>query len=120
MATITKIDEFVNKLKHPLKAEMEAVIKIIREASADLEEDVKWGGPSFDYKEPMATFNPRITNYVAVIFHKGELINDKTGLLEPGPKGKAYAKFHSMDEVKKHKANLQKVVKAWIKIMNAQ
>jgi hypothetical protein len=120
MATITKIDEFVNKLKHPLKAEMEAVIKIIREASPALEEDVKWGGPSFDYKEPMATFNPRITNYVAVIFHKGELLNDKTGLLEAGPKGKAYAKFHSMDEVTNHKANLQKVVKSWIKIMNAQ
>lgn len=115
-----KVDEFVSKLKHPLKAEMEAVIKIIREASPDLEEDVKWGGPSFDYKEPMATFNPRLTNYVALIFHKGELINDTTGLLEPGPKGKAYAKFHSMDEVKKNKANLQKVVKAWIKIMNAQ
>ena len=119
MGTTTKIDEFVNKLKHPLKAEIEAVIRIIREASPDLEEDVKWGGPSFDYKEPMATFNPRITNYVAVIFHKGELLNDNTGLLEPGPKGKAYAKFHSMEEVKKHKGNLQKVVKNWIKIMNA-
>jgi hypothetical protein len=116
--TTNKIDEFVSKLKHPLKAEMEAVIKIIREASPKIEEDVKWGGPSFDYKEPMATFNPRVTEYVAVIFHKGELLNDKTGLLEPGPKGKAYAKFYSKEDVKKHKANLQKVVKDWIKLMN--
>lgn len=116
--TKNKIDEFVSKLKHPLKAEMEAVIKIIREASPKIEEDVKWGGPSFDYKEPMATFNPRVTDYVAVIFHKGELLNDKTGLLELSPKGKAYAKFYSMEDVKKHKANLQKVVKDWIKLMN--
>jgi hypothetical protein len=113
-----KIDEFVSKLKHPLKAEMEAVITIIREASPKIEEDVKWGGPSFDYKEPMATINPRVTDYVAVIFHKGELLNDKTGVLEPGPKGKAYAKFHSMDEVKKQKTNLQKVVKDWVRLMN--
>jgi hypothetical protein len=119
MGTSNKIDEFLSKLKHPLKAEMEAVIDIIREASPKIEEDVKWGGPSFDYKEPMATFNPRVTDYVAVIFHKGELLNDKTGLLEPGPKGKAYAKFHSMEEVKKHKTNLRKVVKSWIKLMNA-
>lgn len=34
-------------------------------------------------------------DYVAVIFHKGELLNDKTGALGLGPKGKAYAKFHS-------------------------
>jgi hypothetical protein len=33
------------------------------EAGPQLEEDVKWGGPSFDYKEPMATFNPRITDF---------------------------------------------------------
>ena len=119
MSNTTGIDEFVSKLKHPLKKEMVSVIQIIRESSNKLEEDVKWGGPSFDYKEPMATFNPRLTEYVAVIFHKGELLNDKTRLLEPGPKGKAYAKFRSMEEVKKHKASLQKVVKSWIKLMDA-
>jgi hypothetical protein len=119
MNKTAKIDAFLNKLTHPLKAEMAEVISMIRKASPELEEDVKWGGPSFDYKEPMATFNPRITDYVAVIFHKGELLQDTTGLLEPGPKGKAYAKFHSMDDVKKHKKNLQKVIKDWITLMNA-
>jgi hypothetical protein len=97
---------------------MMELINIIRKASPGLDEDVKWGGPSFDYKEPIATFNPKITEYVAVIFHKGELLKDTTGLLEPGPKGKAYAKFHSMDDVKKHKTNLQKLIKDWITLMN--
>lgn len=119
MSTINKIDEFVSKLKHPMKAEIEEVIKIIRSVSKDLEEDVKWGGPSFDYKEPMATMNPRMTEYVVFIFHKGELIKDKSGLLEPAPKGKAYLKLHSMKEIKDNKANIQSIVKAWIKIMNA-
>jgi hypothetical protein len=114
-----KIDVFVSKLKHPMKAEMEEAIKVIRGASNDLEEDVKWGGPSFDYKGPMATMNPRITDYVVFIFHKGELIKDKNGLLEPAPKGKAYLKLHSMKEIKDNKAGIQNIVKAWIKIMNA-
>ncbi len=117
MSKTNKIDEFISKLKHPMKAEIEEAIKIIRGASKDLEEDVKWGGPSFDYKEPMATMNPRITEYVVFIFHKGELIKDKSGLLEPGPKGKAYLKLHSMKEIKDNKANIQNIVKAWIKIM---
>lgn len=107
----------MSKLKHPLKKEMEAVINTLRSVSPALEEDVKWGGPSFDFVEPMATFNPRLTEYVALIFHKGELIDDKSGLLEPGPKGKAYAKFRSMDDVKKYEGDLKKVVKEWIKMM---
>jgi len=114
-----KVDEFLEKLKHPLKTEMEAVRKVICEASPKIVEDVKWGGPSFDFKEPMATFNPRITAYVAIIFHKGELLS-KSELLEPAPKGKAYVKFHSMAEVLKHKAALQKIVREWIKIMEAR
>lgn len=118
MNNTIKVEEFLAKLKHPLKAEMQAVREIICSASPKIEEDVKWGGPSFDYKEPMATFNPRVTDYVALIFHKGELLQDKSGLLEPGPKGKAYAKFRSMSDVKKHTSDLQKIVKDWIKIMD--
>ncbi|QEC52553.1 uncharacterized protein DUF1801 [Anseongella ginsenosidimutans] len=119
MSQTNKVDEFVSKLKHPLKAEMEEAIKIIRGASKDLKEDIKWGGPSFDYKEPMATINPRMTDYVVFIFHKGELIKDDSGLLEPASKGKAYLKLHSMKEIKDNKANIQNIVKAWIKIMDA-
>lgn len=117
MSTLNKIDEFVNKLEHPLKAEIAAAIKIIRGASPRLEEDVKWGGPSFDYKEPMATFNPRVKDFVAIIFHKGELLKDDTGLLEAAPKGKAYVKFYSMEDVEKHKDNLDKVVRGWVELM---
>jgi hypothetical protein len=112
-----KVDEFFQKLKHPLKPEMEMVRKIICEASPKIAEDVKWGGPSFDYKEPMATFSPRVTEYVALIFHKGELLDNKSGLLEPAQKGKAYVKFHSMEDVIENKTKLQKIVREWIKIM---
>lgn len=118
MSDKNKVDEFFNKLTHPLKAEMQAIRTIIISTSSKIEEDIKWGGPSFDFKEPMVTINPRITNYVALIFHKGELLNDQSGLLEPASKGKAYAKFHSMKEVNDNKQKLQKVVKEWINIMN--
>jgi hypothetical protein len=118
MRNSKKVDEFLSKLKHPLKSEIEAIRKIICDSNPKILEDIKWGGPSFEYKEPMATFNPRILKYVAVIFHKGELLNDASGLLEAGSKGKAYAKFYSINDVMKNKANLQKVVNEWIKIMD--
>jgi hypothetical protein len=118
MSTTNKIDEFINSLKHPMKAEVEEAIKIIRGTSKDLEEDVKWGGPSFDYKEPMATLSLRVAGCITFIFHKGELIKDKSGLLEPAPKGKAYLKLHSLKEIKDNKTNIQNIVKAWIKAMD--
>jgi uncharacterized protein YdeI (YjbR/CyaY-like superfamily) len=113
-----KVDEFISQLEHPLKAELEAVRSIIVNANPKIEEDVKWGGPSFLYREDMATFNPRIKNYVALIFHKGELLNIKSDFLEQATKGKVYAKFYSMDQVTANKELIEKMVNAWVELMD--
>ncbi len=76
------------------------------------------GCPSFFYKEELATFNPRIKNYVALIFHKGELLNIKSDVLEEATKGKTYAKFYSMDQVTANKDLIEKMVNAWVKLMD--
>lgn len=118
MSNTKKVDEFMDKLEHPLRAEMEAVRSIIVNANSKMEEDVKWGGPSFFYKEDLATFNPRIKNYVALIFHKGELLNIKSDFLEAASKGKVYAKFYSMEQVKENKELLEKMVNTWVELMD--
>ncbi len=118
MNNTKKVDEFIAKLEHPLKAELEAVRSIIVNANPKMEEDVKWGGPSFFYKEDLATFNPRIKNYVALIFHKGDLLNIKSDFLEDGTKGKIYAKFYSMDQVTENKELIERMVNAWIELMD--
>ena len=118
MNNTRKVDEFMSKLEHPLKAELEAVRSIIVNANPKIEEDVKWGGPSFFHKEDLATFNPRIKNYVALIFHKGELLNIKSDFLENATKGKVYAKFYSMDQVTANKELIEKMVNAWIELMD--
>ncbi|MNK20340.1 hypothetical protein D3C87_385770 [compost metagenome] len=117
MSNTKKVDEFMSKLEHPLKAEMEAVRAIIINANSKIEEHVKWGGPSFFYKEDLATFNPRIKNYVALIFHKGELLNIKSDFLEEATKGKVYAKFYSMEQVTANKELIEKMVNKWIELM---
>jgi hypothetical protein len=113
-----KVDEFIAKLEHPLKAELEAVRSIIVNANPKIEENIKWGGPSFLYKEDLATFNPRIKNYIALIFHKGALINVKSDFLEEATKGKVYAKFYPMDQVTANKELIKKMVNTWIELMD--
>lgn len=118
MSNTKKVDAFLSKLEHPLKAEMEAVRAIIVNADPKIEEDVKWGGPSFFYKEDLATFNPRIKNYVALIFHKGELLHIKSDFLEEATKGKVYAKFYAMEQVTANKELIEKMVHAWVELMD--
>ena len=118
MNNTKKVDEFMSKLEHPLKTEIEAVRSIIVNSNPKMEEDVKWGGPSFFYKEDLATFNPRIKNYVALIFHKGELLNIKSDFLEAASKGKVYAKFYSMEQVTAHKELIEKMVNTWIELID--
>ena len=118
MNNTKKVDEFMSKLEHPLKTEIEAVRSIIVNSNPKMEEDVKWGGPSFFYKEDLATFNPRIKNYIALIFHKGELLNIKSDFLEAASKGKVYAKFYSMEQVTTHKELIEKMVNTWIELMD--
>ncbi|MGM9477434.1 DUF1801 domain-containing protein [Pedobacter sp. GSP4] len=118
--SISAVKAFMDALDHPLKKEMEKVIEIITAASPKIESSIKWGGPSFKFKEDMATINPKIKNYVVVVFHKASLLNDDFGFLEPQTKGKAYAKFYTMADVEQHAAALTKSVKAWIKLMENQ
>ncbi|RCG22452.1 DUF1801 domain-containing protein [Sphaerisporangium album] len=117
MSNSQKVDDFLAKLDHPLKEEMKAIRAIIT-ANPKIEEDVKWGGPSFAYKEELATFSPRVKDAAALVFHQGALLKDEGGLLEPGPKGKAYAKIRSMGEVEANKEALEQLVNEWIELMD--
>lgn len=109
-----EVDEFFDGLAHPLKAEMMLVRDIIIAASPLLTETIKWGGPSFEYRETLATFNPRVKDYVALIFHTGEAFVERFPFLEAGPKGRAYAKFRSMADVERHRSDLHAIVDVFV------
>ena len=105
-----EVDRFFEALSHPLKAEMEKTREIIMAASPLLTETVKWGGPGFEYRETLATFSPRVKDCVALVFHDGEPFMKRFPFLEAAPKGKAYAKFRSMEDVERHRSDLSALV----------
>ncbi len=115
--TSKKVDDFLSGLDHPLKKEMEAIRRLIMEVDPSITEEVKWGGPSFYYKGDIATFSPRVKDQAVLVFHQGEILNGRT-VLEPAPKGKAYAKFSSMAEIKAKSNDLKAVIKEWIQLMD--
>lgn len=114
MSQSNQVDQFFETLSHPLKAEMEKTREIIMAASSHLTETVKWGGPSFEYRETLATFSPRVKDAVALVFHDGGPFLEAFPFLEAGPKGKAYAKFSTMEDVERHRADLTALVAMFV------
>jgi Domain of unknown function (DU1801) len=70
------VDEFLKKLEHPLKPEIEAVRRIILAADKRIGEGIKWNAPSFHTGEYFATFNLRSTDSVELILHFGAKVRD--------------------------------------------
>lgn len=115
MSDTDKVNEYLDKLDHPLKEEMKAVRDILINANEKLAEHIKWGAPSFYLnKEDMATFNPQAKKYVHIVFHKGALLHDDSGLLQGDHADRRMVKLHNMEEIEANKEVLEKVVNEWV------
>lgn len=115
-----KVDDWFKKKNHPLGAEMQRVREIILASSPKVEEDIKWSAPTFMYRGNIASFFPNAKKQVSLLFHEGSTIPDGSGLLEGDGKLARTARFADMKDVEKKKALLAAVVKAWIKIKDAE
>lgn len=94
---------------------MAALRDAILKTDPAITEDVKWGGPSFYYKGDIATFSLRLKDTVTLIFHDAAGLPAGT-VLEEAPKGKAYAKFKNIAEIKAKTKELQEIIRQWIRM----
>ena len=115
------VDAYMRDLDHPFKAEIEALRALILGASDKISERIKWNAPSFFYKEDLAAFNPRATEFAHLIllFPDGTGIPAKSSLLEGKAKDRREAKFHGLDDIQTKKKALEKLVKDWVALRDA-
>jgi uncharacterized protein YdhG (YjbR/CyaY superfamily) len=65
-----QVDEFIDKLDHPFKAEVVMVREIIKNVNKEITEQIKWKAPSFSYKgESLVTFNLWEKKRIHLVFH---------------------------------------------------
>lgn len=111
------VDEFLENLSHPLKAEVEAVRSIIKGVNKDINEEVKWRAPSFNYKgEYLVTFNLWEEKRIHLVFHNPQIAKVKSKLLEGDYKDRRMVYFADMQDVKAKKPLLVKALKDLIKL----
>jgi uncharacterized protein YdhG (YjbR/CyaY superfamily) len=112
-----KVDEFLENLSHPLKAEIEALRSIIKGVNKDINEEIKWRAPSFNYKgEYLVTFNLWEEKRIHLVFHNPQISKVKSKLLEGEYKERRMAYFADMKDVKAKRSLLEKALKDLIKL----
>jgi hypothetical protein len=111
-----KVDAFMEKSDNPLKDIWEDVREIVLNVDPKMEEDIKWGAPTFIYKGNLATFNPRAKQFVNLTFHTGAMIEDPDGVLEGDAKEARVFRVTDSEELEGKKTGLVKVVNNWIQL----
>lgn len=118
MSRNPRVDAFLLKKKHPRNDQIQLVRDIILSVDERIQEDIKWQSPIFMYKGNMASLPMNAKKMVSVVFHKGALIEDTSGLLQGDGTESRVAQFVDVEDIQGKKDALQKLVKEWIKLQD--
>jgi hypothetical protein len=113
-----QVAEFMEKLDHPLKAEIEAVRDIIKNASPLICERIKWNAPSYYTSADLLTFNPRTIKNVQIVFHHIAIVDIKSDLLEGNYKDRRLVHLLNMADVLAKKAELERIIREYVSLVN--
>lgn len=112
------------RLKHPLKADLEAVRGLVLEIGSGITEEIKWNAPGFRTTESFATANLRSMDRVQFIFHLGAKkrddvkemkIADPMGLIKWLAKDRCLVTVGAGKELAANRAAFKAIVRNWIK-----
>lgn len=112
-----QVNEFIDKLDHPFKAEVEMVREIIKNVNRDITEQIKWKAPSFSYKgEYLVTFNLWEKGCIHLVFHNPMVSKVKSKLLEGDYDHRRMVYLYDQEDIQAKKILLEKAVKDLIKL----
>lgn len=113
-----EVAAYMSKLKHPLKAEMEKVRKIIKGVDKKIGERIKWKAPSYHYGDTdMVTFNAWADKNIHLVFHHPAIVKIKSPLLQGDYKDRRMMYFSSMKEVSAGKKELERILEELIRFL---
>lgn len=102
MAKPKNIDEYIARTEgtfaHPI---LTKVHEIILETAPEIQEAIKWGAPSYEYRGLMMS-TVKFKKFAAVWFHKGAFFDDPKNLLEASSDDTKYMRkyiLRSIDEL---------------------
>ena len=114
-----QVNEFMAKLDHPFKAEVQMIREIIKNVDNNITEQIKWKAPSFSYKgEYLVTFNLWEKRKIHLVFHNPAISKVKSKLLEGDYEHRRMTYFSDENDIRAKKKALEKTLKDLIKLQN--
>lgn len=112
-----QVDEFMDKLDHPFKAEVQLVREIIKSVNPEITEQIKWKAPSFSYKgDSLVTFNLWEKKRIHLVFHNSRISEVQSTLLEGDYDHRRMAYFRDRSDIRSKRQALEKAIKDLIKL----
>lgn len=105
-----QVAQYMDALDHPLKKEVEALRKIIKNANPGINERIKWNAPSYYYIDDIVTFGPIKGDKILLVFHHPFIEKVKSKLLEGDYKGRRLVYLDSMTAIKANKKELERII----------
>jgi len=112
-----QVTEYMKKLVHPLKTEIEAVKSIIKQSDPRISERIKWNAPSYYFIVDLVTFNHRMEKKVHLVFHNEAIVHIKSALLEGDHKDRRMMYFKDMDEVQANQPELERILREYMDLV---
>ena len=114
-----QVNEFMAKLDHPFKAEVQMIREIIKNVDNNITEQIKWKAPSFSYKgEYLVTFNLWEKGKIHLVFHNPAISKVKSKLLEGDYEHRRMTYFSDENDIRAKKKALEKTLRDLIKLQN--
>ncbi|MGO4772162.1 DUF1801 domain-containing protein [Flavobacterium sp. W22_SRS_FK3] len=112
--------EFLNKLNHPFRTEIEQLRDGVLVSNKDLTENIKWNAPNycFENEDRLTMRIQPLATQVQLIFHRGakkqkqpkdRLIANKSKMLVWKENDRAIITFKNCQEIENGKAKLEKL-----------
>ena len=109
-----EVETWFDSYENPQRALVLAVRAVLLDADARLGETIKWKAPTFVYKGNLASFFPKSTQHVTLMFHTGATLPDPGGILEGDGEVARTVKIRDNADLADKTKALRGLVTAWI------
>ena len=110
------VDAWFESYGNPQKDLVQAVRRMILDADPRITEAIKWKAPTFMYKGNLASFYPRSTKHVSLLFHTGASLPDPTGVLEGEGDTSRVMRILDHDDLGAKADALRGLIASWINL----
>ena len=109
-----EVDAWFEAYANPQKDLVQAVRTVLLDADERLAEAIKWKAPTFVYQGNLASFFPKSTKHVTLMFHTGATLPDPDGILEGDGDVARSVKIRDHKDLADKAPALRGLVTAWI------